>query len=74
MPDVTHEYLFDVKLFASIRVTAATEAQARAKLIAAIDCNTANFGAWPDGNPITCEVSLDNPDEDTLIEIDGEAV
>ncbi len=73
MPD-THEYLFDVKLFAAIRVTATTEKEARAKLIAAIDCNTANLGAWPDGAPIICEVSLDNPDEDTLVEIDGEAV
>ena len=35
-----HEYLFDVKLFASIRVKADSEVKARKMLIAEIDCNT----------------------------------
>jgi hypothetical protein len=72
---VEHEYLFDVKLFASIRVKAPTERAARDMLKDAIECNTANLGAWPNGDPITCEVSLDDePDNNPLIEVDGEEV
>lgn len=67
-----HEYLFDVKLFAAIRVTADTEAEARQMMRDCIDCATANLGAWPNGDPIICEVSLDEPENDELIEIDGE--
>jgi len=67
-----HEYLFDVKLFAAIRVKAKTEAEARELIKSCIDANTANLGAWPNGDPIICEVSLDEPDNDELIEIDGE--
>lgn len=74
--DPTHEYLFDVKLFASIRVSAPSEAVARA-MIEAIDASTANLGAWPNGDPIVCEVSVfENAAGGTLrpVEIDGEAV
>ena len=35
---MTHEYLFDVKLFASIRVRAASEKEARAILDECLDC------------------------------------
>lgn len=69
-----HEYLFDVKLFASIRFRADSEEHARAMMREHIDCNTANLGAWPSGEPILCEVSLDEPANDELIEVDGEAV
>lgn len=73
--DKIHEYMFDVKLFASIRVKATTERWARDMLKDAIDCATANLGEWPNGDPIICEVSLDDePDNNPLIEIDGEAV
>lgn len=68
------EYLFDVKLFAAIRVKANSEAEARQMMMDAIDCNTANLGAWPNGDPIICEVSLDEPENDELVEIDGEVV
>lgn len=51
-------FLFDVKLFASIRVPAATAAEARAKLIAALDAADANLGSWPDGDPIFGECSI----------------
>lgn len=69
-----HDYLFDVKMFAAISIEAASEAEARQMLKDAIDGKSANFGAWPNGDPIICEVSLDEPENDDLIEIDGEAV
>lgn len=65
-----HEYAFDVKMFAAIRVKAETEAKARAMLAEALDCADCNMGAWPDGTPILCEASMDG-DAD-LYEIDGE--
>lgn len=67
---MSHEFLFDVKLFAAIRVTAASEAEARQKLAGALDCADTNFGAWPDGTPILAEASMDG-DAD-LQEVDGE--
>lgn len=70
---MTHEYAFDVKLFATVRVNAATEAEARAMIREHIECADANFGAWPNGDPILAEASVDD-DEIPLIEIDGEAV
>lgn len=69
-----HEYLFDVKLFAAIRVRAGSEAEARKMMVGCIDASTANLGAWPNGDPIIAEVSLDEPPNDELIEINGEAV
>jgi len=69
-----HEYLFDVKLFAAVRVKAASEKEARAMLRKAFDCADCNAGAWPNGDPITFEASQDDPDEDTLVEIDGENI
>lgn len=70
------EYFFDVKLFASIRVKAESEAAARATIADCIDCADANLGAWPNGDPILCEVSLDDNERDNmpLIEVDGEPV
>lgn len=66
----SHEYLFDVQMTAAIRVRAPSK-EAAIALIAGIDSTTANLGAWPDGNPIVCEISSG---ESTLAEIDGEAV
>ena len=67
-----NEYLFDVKLFAAVRVKAKTEAEARQLMIECIDASTANLGVWPNGDPITAEVSLDEPAYDELLEINGE--
>ena len=66
-----HEYLFDIKLFASLRVKATSEAKARQLLKTALDCATINCGAWPNGEPIVGEASEDG--EADLMEIDGEA-
>jgi len=71
---IKHEYLFDVKLFASIRVNAGSEKEARDMLKGSIAGNEANLGSWPNGDPILCEVSLDDPACDDLIEVDGEFV
>jgi hypothetical protein len=68
-----HEYLFDVKLFAAVRVKANSEEEARRLIATNIDASSANLGAWPNGDPILAEVSLDDGPED-LIEIDGEPV
>ncbi|KAB0269043.1 hypothetical protein [Microvirga brassicacearum] len=75
------EFAFDLKINAAIRVRAATEADARGLLIAALDCADTNFGAWPNGDPITGEASLDfDPDcmdfieAGQLFEVDGETV
>lgn len=68
-PPVMHEYAFDVKLFAALRVKARTEEEAREKLRAALDCADAHFGQL-DGEPLTAEASLDGVPE--LYEIDGE--
>lgn len=67
------DFAFDVKLFATIRVKATTEAEARSLLRMHVDAADANFGAWPNGEPITGEVSIDD-DHPELIEINGEAV
>jgi hypothetical protein len=44
----------------------------RALLVERLDCADANFGCWPNGDPILAEASIDG-DAD-LYEIDGEAV
>ena len=68
-----NEYLFDVKLLASIRVKAHTEAEARALLAGVLDCAEANFGAFPNGDPCTGEVSQDD-DAPDLVEVNGQWV
>ena len=67
-----NEYLFDVKLFAAIRVKAASEAEATATLKDMLDSASCNLVAFPSGDPILCEASIDgDPD---LVEINGEFV
>lgn len=68
-----HEYAFDLKLVACIRVKAKTEAEALALLREHVDAADCNFGAWPNGDPILGEASLDDVNA-TAHEIDGEAV
>jgi len=57
MPDT--EYVFDVKLFAIVRVAAPDEATARQRLQEALDGASVNAGCWPNGDPILFEASLD---------------
>lgn len=66
------EYAFDVKMFATIRVQASSEAEAIQLIKENMDCADSNFGAWPNGDPILAEASIDG--EPDLLEINGEAV
>lgn len=67
------EYLFDVKFFASIRVDAKSEEEAREILRDCLICADANLGEWPNGDPICVQLHMDEGAQ-PLIEIDGEAV
>ena len=64
-----HEYLFDAKLFTSVRIKAANEREARRTLAELLDCATVNCGTLPDGAPLIAEASLDGSLD--LIEVDG---
>jgi len=74
-------YLFDVKLFASLRLNAPDEDTARRLLAEALDAASINAGETRDGQTIVGEATVD-ADGGTegrmealdLIEIDGEAV
>lgn len=71
---MSHTYLFDVKLFASLTVTAKNRKDAKRQLRELLDCASANFGADDAGNPLIGEVSLDTEDGAELMEVDGEPV
>lgn len=65
------EYAFDVKLWAVVRVTAASEAEARDKMrdqLTSFDLNHDRDGLLIEG------LSAEDIGEDELVEIDGEAV
>lgn len=62
-------YLFDVKLFATFRINAESEAEARRLLTAALDCATVQAG-FIDEELLTGEASVDG--ELILVEVDGE--
>lgn len=67
-----NEYLFDVKLFASVRVQADTEKEARRLLADALDAANINAGAWPNGDPVVFEASQGGePDLMEVEAIDG---
>lgn len=67
----TNEYAFDCTLRAAIRVRATSLTGAKQLMREQIDCAWANFGAWPDGDPILGEVSLTG-DPLELYEVNGE--
>lgn len=69
---VLREYTFDVTMIAAIRVKATSQREARDMLREHVDGADANLGAWPDGTPILCEVSVEG-DAD-LAEVNGEPV
>ncbi|TAJ37529.1 MAG: hypothetical protein EPO54_14885 [Brevundimonas sp.] len=56
---MTQTFLFDVKLFASVRVPAHSPEEAERLLRDHLDCASCNAGVWPDGTPITFEASPD---------------
>lgn len=63
----TLEYLFDVKLLASLRIKAKSEAEARRLLATLLDVATVNFGEI-DGEPMIGEASIDG--EPDLVEVE----
>lgn len=65
-----HEYAFDVKLFATVRITAADEATARAQLAETMDGASLSVCHGGVDMPDTFEASMDG--EPDLIEVDGE--
>lgn len=65
-------YGFDFTLRAAIRVEATSEEEARKMLANLMICADTNFGAWPNGQPATGEVSLDG--DPVLFAIDDEEV
>ena len=67
-----HEYAFDVKLWAAVRVKARTMEEARQIMSDNLQTLSCNGGAWPNGDPILFEASQESPDTDTCFEVDGE--
>lgn len=72
MKTAPKEFCFDVKMFACIRVQAKTLKQAQAMVREHLDAAACNAGAWPNGDPILFEASVDGELE--LAEINGECV
>lgn len=69
---MAHEFAFDVKISAAIRVMATTCAEAIKMLNDGIESADGTFGVWSDGTQITGECSI--YDEPSLFEIDGNPV
>lgn len=65
------EFTFDIKMFTTITVSAESYEEAEG-LIKDLDCCDTNFGAWPNGDPILGEATVDG--EPDLIAINGEFV
>jgi len=72
-PPLARVYTFDLELYTTIRVTAPNRSAARNLIQEYINGTEANFGAWPNGDPIIGTVGMAD-DTWTLTEIDGEAV
>lgn len=65
-----HEFLFDVKLLAEIRVKARSESEARRLLMENINPKIIKFGGWPN-RKLRCEELISEGD-DPLLEVDGQ--
>ncbi|MDR9836718.1 MULTISPECIES: hypothetical protein [Herbaspirillum] len=70
---VQHEYAFDCTLTAAIRVRATSREEAEEKLRKVMDAADCNGGAWPDGEPILFEASVDDGPI-VLFQVDGDEV
>lgn len=68
------KFTFDMTLTAAISVDAPDAETAKRWLIEALDCADTNFGAYPNGDPILGEVSLNGEENITLGMIEGEDV
>ena len=66
-------FLYDVKLFATVRVRANSEQEARSALRGEIDGAEVTIGTAPGGEPITAQLSVDD-EHPELVEVNGVAV
>lgn len=67
------DYAFDLKLDVALRVKADTFEDAVRLLKEKLDCAEANFGSWPNGDPIVAEATLNGSViKNMLFEVDGE--
>lgn len=66
------EYLFDAKLFATLRIKAASRKEAEATLRDILNGASCNAGQYPNGAPVLFETSIDG--ELDLLEVDGEYI
>jgi hypothetical protein len=63
-----HEYAFDVKLWAEVRVMAASEEEARKKMAEDLGCLSIGY----DNNGVRVEsASIEDSGEDEMVEVDG---
>lgn len=68
-----HEFAFDCTLTTALRVKATSRDEAERRILAIMDAAECNGGAWPNGDPVLFEASVnDHPLK--LYEIDGEPV
>ena len=52
-------FTFDLTLSAALTVDAPDDIMARKMIVECLECADTNFGAWPNGDPILGEVSVD---------------
>lgn len=64
------EYAFDCTLIAALRVKAKSQKEAEGIIRQVLDAASCNAGAWPNGDPVLFEASVDG--ELSLFEVDGE--
>lgn len=64
-------FTFDITLSTTVTVDAADDVAARKMIVAELDCSSANLGAWPNGDPILAEVSVDQSMPIVLAFVDG---
>lgn len=67
----THRYTFDMELRTIIHVTAANAKEAREMVHNLLENHEANFGAWPDGEPVVSPVRWTMRE---IIEQDGKPI
>jgi hypothetical protein len=51
-------FLFDLECKVAVRVDASSRRKAYEMIAEALECADANLGAWPNGDPITAELSM----------------
>ncbi len=64
-------FTFDITLSTTVTVDADDDLMARKMIVAELDCSSANLGAWPNGDPILGEVSVDQSMPIVLAFVDG---